>query len=62
MFVLKHQDKFSMNISFFMLQSISGKHAVIEVEDEESHVIYDCGSTNKTKLGQVQYLSILVLT
>lgn len=32
---------------------VSSKHAVIEAEDSEAHLIYDLGSTNKTKLGKV---------
>lgn len=30
--------------------AISTKHAVIEIEDLETHLIYDTGSTNKTRL------------
>lgn len=32
---------------------VSSKHAVIEAEDSEAHLIYDLGSTNKTKLGKM---------
>uniref|UniRef100_A0A1B6KK36 FHA domain-containing protein n=1 Tax=Graphocephala atropunctata TaxID=36148 RepID=A0A1B6KK36_9HEMI len=33
--------------------AISNKHAVIEVEDWDTHLVYDCGSTNKTRLGKI---------
>ncbi|KAG8250484.1 Mediator of DNA damage checkpoint protein 1 [Homalodisca vitripennis] len=32
--------------------AISSKHAVIEVEDWDTHLVYDCGSTNNTRLGK----------
>uniref|UniRef100_A0A1B6I298 FHA domain-containing protein n=1 Tax=Homalodisca liturata TaxID=320908 RepID=A0A1B6I298_9HEMI len=32
--------------------AISSKHAVIEVEDWDTHLVYDCGSTNKTRLAK----------
>ncbi|CAH1399754.1 unnamed protein product [Nezara viridula] len=33
--------------------AVSSKHAVIEAEDSDAHLIYDLGSTNKTKLGKM---------
>ncbi|XP_014240324.1 uncharacterized protein LOC106661444 [Cimex lectularius] len=33
-------------------KTISARHAVIEVEDKDSHFIYDLNSSNKTKLGK----------
>jgi len=32
---------------------LSKEHAVIEVVDENNHLIYDLGSRNKTRLGKV---------
>jgi len=32
---------------------LSKEHAVIEVLDENNHLIYDLGSRNKTRLGKV---------
>ncbi|XP_054266081.1 uncharacterized protein LOC128988631 [Macrosteles quadrilineatus] len=33
--------------------SISSRHAVVEVEDWDTHLLFDCGSTNKTRLGTI---------
>lgn len=33
--------------------AISTRHAVIEVENPETHLIYDAGSTNKSRLGKI---------
>jgi len=33
--------------------AISSRHAVIEVEDCDAPLLYDCGSTNKTRLGKM---------
>lgn len=33
-------------------EAISSRHAIIEANDCEEHILYDLGSTNKTKLGK----------
>jgi hypothetical protein len=42
-----------LNTLLYFFQALSKEHAVIEVVDENSHLIYDLGSRNKTRIGKV---------
>jgi hypothetical protein len=50
-----HNVKAFINLLSLSFQALSKEHAVIEIIDEDNHLIYDLGSRNKTRLGKVTF-------
>jgi hypothetical protein len=52
-YILAPYEFFLSYVVALIFQALSKEHAVIEVMDENNHLIYDLGSRNKTRLGKV---------